>query len=329
MSQASWPTDDGEEHNWLDPVQELPPPPSSNVSDRSSSDSEDDDRVEEAAALSQKIKKLKAQRKIVLTGKQPKASSEKRKKRRAVERQHEEEARVREENGGPRYLCEVDMRGMPCGQHRTNWLACLRGHSQDVDFSIDNYNKHSTTMLLAIKRRVDSTFDYQGGLGYVTEESFHQVLKKMLKTKRYQMKKALLNGTGRPQHIRGDHWVNLSNLIADEGKIKQAEKLKENRAAFKKPSTSDSMAPEVTEQMGSRCDRGSPSTRQSKVAQGKTDMETRIEGVEASLKFILDALKIPAAATAPPPPLERGPSAKPTTPQDVEKVSLVIIVTIG
>ena len=32
-------------------------------------------------------------------------------------------------------------------------------------------------MLFAIKERVDNTFEYHGGLGKVTEEAFHSILK--------------------------------------------------------------------------------------------------------------------------------------------------------
>jgi hypothetical protein len=41
------------------------------------------------------------------------------------------------------------------------------------------------SMLLNLKERVDSTFEYWGGLGKVTEEAFHAILKKQLKMKRY------------------------------------------------------------------------------------------------------------------------------------------------
>ena len=137
-----------------------------------------------------------------------------------------------------RYTVEVDMKGHPCGQNRPLWMTCLRGHAQDVDFSVDNYHMHSTTMLLSIKQRVDNTFDYEGGLGRVTEEAFHSLLKNQLKTKRYQLKKALLAGRTKPKHIRQDHWVSLSKLIVEERKVKEAEKLRENRAQLKRPSIS-------------------------------------------------------------------------------------------
>ena len=44
-------------------------------------------------------------------------------------------------------------------------------------------------MLLTVKERMDNTFEYHGGLGKVTEEVFHIILKGQLKVKRYQLKK--------------------------------------------------------------------------------------------------------------------------------------------
>jgi hypothetical protein len=93
-----------------------------------------------------------------------------------------------------KHVVEVDVRGHPQGQNRPLWLTCLRGHSQDIDFSEDNYHVHNTSMLLAVKERVDNTFEYRGGLGRVTEEAFHQILKGQLKVKRYQLKKRMLEG---------------------------------------------------------------------------------------------------------------------------------------
>ena len=60
-------------------------------------------------------------------------------------------------------------------------------------------------MLLDIKERVDNTFEYEGGIGRVTEEVFHATLKGQLKIKRYQLKKWLLAGRSKPKHIRQDH----------------------------------------------------------------------------------------------------------------------------
>jgi hypothetical protein len=102
---------------------------------------------------------------------------------------------------------------------------------QDVDFRVDNYHKHNTTMLFSIKQRVDNTFDYEGGFGRITEEAFHLLLKN-------QLKKALLAEKTKPKHIRQDHWVSLSKLIVEERKVKEAEKLRENRAQLKRPSIS-------------------------------------------------------------------------------------------
>ena len=98
---------------------------------------------------------------------------------------------MREQRGKKRYTVEVDMKGNPCGQNRSLWLICLRGHSQNVNFSKDNYNAHKTSMLLNIKQHVDNTFEYEGGLGSITEEAFYTTLKGQLKIKRYQLKMTL------------------------------------------------------------------------------------------------------------------------------------------
>lgn len=91
----------------------------------------------------------------------------------------------REHRGKKRYIVEVDMKGHPCGQNMPLWMTSLRNHAQDVDFNVDNYHKHNTTMFISIKQRVDNTFSYERGLGRVTEEAFHS-----LKTKKYQLNKA-------------------------------------------------------------------------------------------------------------------------------------------
>ena len=77
-------------------------------------------------------------------------------------------------------------------------------------------------MLLAVKERVDNTFEYRGGLGKVTEEAFHNILKGQLKVKRYQLKKRMQEGNDKPPHIRHNHWVKLSKLILEEkNRVKQ------------------------------------------------------------------------------------------------------------
>ena len=163
-------------------------------------------------------------------------ASEQRSRRRRISRQQQDDVSVREQRGKKMYSVDVDMKGNPCGQNRSLWLTCLRGHSQDVDFSLDNYNAHKTSMLLNIKQLVDNTFDYEGGLGRVTEEVFHATLKGQLKIKRYQLKKALQAGKPKPKHIRQDHWVNLSKLIGEDRKLKEAESLKSNCAQVRRPS---------------------------------------------------------------------------------------------
>jgi hypothetical protein len=146
------------------------------------------------------------------------------------------EVSERKLEGQKRYTCDIDMNGHPFGHGRITWLTCLQGHSNELDFSINDYNVHNTKILLNVKARVDNTFEYRGGIGRVIEEAFHAILKKQLKMKRYQMKKRMVEGLPRPLHICADHWLSLSNLIADENKQKQAKQLKQNRARVKKVS---------------------------------------------------------------------------------------------
>jgi hypothetical protein len=118
-------------------------------------------------------------------------TSEQRSRRRRISKQQDEVV-VKEQRGKKRYTVDVDMKDNPCGQNRSLWLTCLRGHSQDVNFSEDNYNAHKTSMLLNIKQRVDNTFEYEGGLGRITEEAFHSTLKGQLK----------LSGTNSRRHCK-------------------------------------------------------------------------------------------------------------------------------
>ena len=67
--------------------------------------------------------------------------SEQRNRRRKVKLQQQLEVLEREHRGKKRYTVEVDMKGHPCGQNRPLWMTCLRGHAQDVDFSVDNYHR--------------------------------------------------------------------------------------------------------------------------------------------------------------------------------------------
>ena len=83
--------------------------------------------------------------------------------------------------------------------------------------------------------QVDNTFEYEGGLGRVTEEGFYATLKGRLKIKRYQLKKALQACKTKPKYIRQDHWIKLFRLISEDRKMKEAERLKSNRAQVKRP----------------------------------------------------------------------------------------------
>jgi hypothetical protein len=113
------------------------------------------------------------------------------------------------------------------------WLTCLRGHSTDVDLSVDNYHAHDMEMLLNIKQRIDNTFEYGRGLRRVTKEVFHSTLKSQLKMKRYQMKKTILMGKPKLSHIPLEHWMSMEKLIKQERKMLEAEKLKNSRAQVK------------------------------------------------------------------------------------------------
>jgi hypothetical protein len=169
---------------------------------------------------------------------QPSYSRDQKSRRRvALKQQQAQEVTFRDAGGPRKHLVEVDLRGHPQGQNRPLWLTCLRGHAQDIDFSEDNYKNLNTSMLLAVKERVDNTFEYHGGLGKVTEEAFHSILKGQLKVKRYQLKKRMQDGKDKPKHIRHDHWVKLSKLILEEKKQHKAEKLRYSRAQVKRPSS--------------------------------------------------------------------------------------------
>ena len=85
---------------------------------------------------------------------------------------------MKKKRGKKIYTVEVDMKGNPYGQNQSLCLTCLRGHSQDVDLSEENYNAYKISMLLNIKQRVNNTFEYERRLGRVTEEAFHATLKK-------------------------------------------------------------------------------------------------------------------------------------------------------
>ena len=60
------------------------------------------------------------------------------------------------------------------------------------------------------------------------------------------MKKLMVAGRKKPKHIRQDHWVKLSALIADEKKVKQAETFTQNRAQLNRLSHAGRSEGEVT-----------------------------------------------------------------------------------
>ena len=90
---------------------------------------------------------------------------EQRSRRWKIFKQQQQEVSVREQRGRKMRTVKVNMKGNPCGQNRLLWWTCLRGYSQDIDFSKNNYNSYKTSMLLNIKKHVDNTFEYEGGIG--------------------------------------------------------------------------------------------------------------------------------------------------------------------
>ena len=267
---VTWSSNDGDDHDFLEEeslLEDFAPPPArrfdgSRSSGRTSEVGLDDYASMDLKIMSKELEMLKVQRaqKQRLAAKlSPKAvagvefndlphssEADKRHRRRLHTRRLQQEAQVREQHGKKRYTVEVDLKGNPCGENRHLWLKCLRGHAIDLDFSVDNYNEHNAMILLNIKKRVDNTFEYEGGIGHVTEWSFHANLKSQLKMKRYAMKKLMVADREKPKHIRQDHWVNLSALIADEKNVKQAETLTQNRAQLKRLSHAGRSEGEVT-----------------------------------------------------------------------------------
>ena len=69
--------------------------------------------------------------------------------------------------GGQRSWVEVNELGFSTGQRRPDWLTRLRGYSRDLDWSIDDFKQHPQPLLIAIKDKMASQFEYRGGLGDV------------------------------------------------------------------------------------------------------------------------------------------------------------------
>lgn len=88
--------------------------------------------------------------------------------------------------------------------------------------------------LMNVKEKVDNTFEYTRGLGRMTEEAFHSILKSELKSPRYQLKKCMIEGNPKHLRIQQDHSVNLSELIIDERKVLEAEKMSASTADMKR-----------------------------------------------------------------------------------------------
>ena len=267
---VTWSSNDGDDHDFLEDkslLEDFAPPPARRFEGLHSSGRTSEGGLNDYASMDLKImrkelemlKVQRAQKQRLAAKLSPKtvagkefndlprnSEPDKRHRRRLHTRRLQQRASVREQHGKKRYTVEVDMKGNPCGENRLLWLKSLRGHTVDLDFSVDNYTEHNAMILLNIKKRVDNTFEYEGGIGHVTEWSFHANLKTQLKMKRYTMKKLMVAGREKPKHIRQDHWINLSVLIADEKKVKQAETLTLNRAQLKRLFHANRFEGEVT-----------------------------------------------------------------------------------
>jgi hypothetical protein len=140
--------------------------------------------------------------------------------------------------GGRRFWVDVDKSGCPTGQHRPYWLTRLRGYSRDLDWSVDNFNAHPRSLLIAIKNKMAAQFKYRGGLGDVSEKVFFQILRQQMRTRRSNMKKLIENGGQLPPYVKKQHFDNFKKLIARTDKIAEASRLKAARHSVQNLSNS-------------------------------------------------------------------------------------------
>lgn len=124
---------------------------------------------------------------------------------------------------------EADHAWHPTGVHRPTWLTKLRGYSRDLDWSVDNFKSHPRSLLIAIKDKLASKFEYCGGLGDVPEDVFFQILKQQMRTKRSNMKKVLAIGVDIPTNVKKQHVENFKKLIQRIDKIVESEWMKAAR----------------------------------------------------------------------------------------------------
>jgi hypothetical protein len=127
--------------------------------------------------------------------------------------------------------------GNPSGVYRPQWLNVLRGYSSDLDWSVDNMNDQSETMLDNIFTRMKENWEYRGSRGetrVLRYEIFKSNLGQQLKSKRTQMKMRISKSLCRPDSIRLDHWLNMVELTRDPRKIKQANVMREARKCVEK-----------------------------------------------------------------------------------------------
>lgn len=144
-----------------------------------------------------------------------------------------------------KFWVEVDDGGYPTGAHRSDWLTKLRGYSRDLDWSVDNFKLHPRVLLMAIKDKMASQFEYRGGLGDVPEDVFFQELRQQLRTKRSNYKKLLDKGDTLPRYVKNEHVENFKKLIARTDKIAEAERMKNVRQVVQNVSHSGRSEGEV------------------------------------------------------------------------------------
>jgi hypothetical protein len=145
----------------------------------------------------------------------------------------------------PTLWVEVDDGGCPTGARRPDWLTKLRGYSRDLDWSVDNFKLHPRVLLLAIKDKMASQFEYRGGLGDVPEDVFFQELRQQMRTKRANMKRLLDKGETLPGYVKKEHVENFKKLIARTDKIAEAERMKNVRQVVQNVSHSGRSEGEV------------------------------------------------------------------------------------
>ena len=123
---------------------------------------------------------------------------------------------------GHRSWVEVDEVGCPTCVRMLDWLTILRGYSRNLDWNVDNFKAHPRPLLMAIKDKMATQFEYRGGLGDVPEEVFFQILRQQMRTHMSNMKKIIESGGTLLPYVKKAHVDNFKRLIAREDKIAEA-----------------------------------------------------------------------------------------------------------